>query len=173
MVSLRPMLVDDLLHFNNVNLDSWTETFSMSFYFNYLTRWPECCAVAEAVDGSIAGYIIGKVEGSGEDWHSHISAISVAPEFRRSGVANRLMEYIEEISTKVHDNYFVDLFVRPTNKAALSFYEGLGYVIYRTVVGYYSEDEDAYDMRKPLARDKEQKSIRNAGFRVTPEELNA
>ena len=39
----------------------------MNFYFNYLTRWPECCAVAEAIDGSIAGYIIGKVEGSGQE----------------------------------------------------------------------------------------------------------
>lgn len=29
-------------------------------------------------------------------WHGHVSAISVAPEFRRTGVANRLMEYLEE-----------------------------------------------------------------------------
>ena len=49
-----------------VNLDTWTETFNMNFYFNYLTRWPECCAVAEA-DGQIAGYIIGKVEGVGPE----------------------------------------------------------------------------------------------------------
>lgn len=27
-----------------VNLDVFTETFNMNFYFNYLTRWPECCA---------------------------------------------------------------------------------------------------------------------------------
>eukprot|EP00927_Polykrikos_kofoidii_P062572 TRINITY_DN57389_c0_g1_i1.p1 TRINITY_DN57389_c0_g1~~TRINITY_DN57389_c0_g1_i1.p1 ORF type:complete len:203 (+),score=24.12 TRINITY_DN57389_c0_g1_i1:83-610(+) len=171
MVTLRPMLVDDLLHFNGVNLDSFTETFNMSFYFNYLTRWPECCAVAEAADGSIAGYIIGKVEGQSEDWHGHVSAISVAPEFRRTGVANRLMDYLEEVSEKIHDGYFVDLFVRPTNVSALKFYESLGYIVYRTVVGYYSGDEDAYDMRKPLPRDKEHKSIRNAGMRVTPEEF--
>ena len=79
-----------------VNLDSFTETFNLNFYFSYLTRWPECCAVAEA-EGHIAGYIIGKVEGSGPTWHGHVSAISVAPEFRRTGVANRLMEYLEEV----------------------------------------------------------------------------
>mmetsp|Transcript_103229 Transcript_103229/g.205184 ORF Transcript_103229/g.205184 Transcript_103229/m.205184 type:complete len:172 (+) Transcript_103229:93-608(+) len=171
MTALRAMMVDDLSHFNNVNLDHWTETFNMAFYFNYLTRWPECCAVAEGVDGSIAGYIIGKVEGSGEDWHGHVSAISVAPEFRRSGVANRLMEYLEEVSESVHDCYFVDLFVRQTNTAAIKFYEGLGYVIYRTVVGYYSGEEDAYDMRKPLSRDKDRRSIRKAGMRINPEDL--
>ena len=31
----------------------------------------------------------------------------------------------------MHECYFVDLFVRPTNTAAIKFYEGLGYVIYR------------------------------------------
>eukprot|EP00931_Biecheleriopsis_adriatica_P105287 TRINITY_DN7984_c0_g1_i1.p1 TRINITY_DN7984_c0_g1~~TRINITY_DN7984_c0_g1_i1.p1 ORF type:complete len:177 (+),score=32.32 TRINITY_DN7984_c0_g1_i1:209-739(+) len=173
MTSLRPMLVEDLLHFNAVNLDTWTETFNMNFYFHYLTRWPECCAVAEAADGSIAGYIIGKVEGSKEEWHGHVSAISVAPEFRRTGVANRLMEYLEKVSEDVHDCYFVDLFVRPTNTAAISFYEGLGYVVYRTVTGYYSGEEDAYDMRKPLARDEERKSVKGAGFRISPDELHA
>eukprot|EP00931_Biecheleriopsis_adriatica_P105288 TRINITY_DN7984_c0_g1_i2.p1 TRINITY_DN7984_c0_g1~~TRINITY_DN7984_c0_g1_i2.p1 ORF type:complete len:177 (+),score=43.63 TRINITY_DN7984_c0_g1_i2:89-619(+) len=173
MTSLRPMLVEDLLHFNAVNLDTWTETFNMNFYFSYLTRWPECCAVAEAADGSIAGYIIGKVEGMKEEWHGHVSAISVAPEFRRTGVANRLMEYLEKVSEKVHDCYFVDLFVRPTNTAAISFYEGLGYVIYRTVTGYYSGEEDAYDMRKPLPRDEMQKSVKGAGFRISPEELHS
>eukprot|EP00438_Fugacium_kawagutii_P007829 Skav212608 [mRNA] locus=scaffold2176:193896:195161:- [translate_table: standard] len=121
-----------------------------------------CGKVAEA-DGHIAGYIIGKVEGAGPNWHGHVSAISVAPEFRRTGVANRLMEYLEEDGwmakcEEMHDCYFVDLFVRPTNTAAINFYEGLGYVIYRissqgTVTGYYSGDEDAYDMRKPLRRD--------------------
>ncbi|CAE6925432.1 nat5 [Symbiodinium natans] len=162
MTSLRPMMVEDLLHFNAVNLDTWTETFNMNFYFNYLTRWPECCAVAEA-DGQIAGYIIGKVEGVGPEWHGHVSAISVAPEFRRTGVANRLMEYLEEVSEKVHDCYFVDLFVRPTNTAAIKFYEGLGYVVYRTVTGYYSGDEDAFDMRKPLPRAAGTRLIKKIG----------
>ncbi|CAL1135252.1 unnamed protein product [Cladocopium goreaui] len=172
MASIRPMMLDDLLHFNAVNLDVFTETFNMNFYFNYLTRWPECCAVAEA-DGHIAGYIIGKVEGAGPNWHGHVSAISVAPEFRRTGVANRLMEYLEEVSEEMHDCYFVDLFVRPTNTAAIRFYEGLGYVIYRTVTGYYSGDEDAYDMRKPLRKDENRKSVENAGYRISPEQLHA
>merc|ERR1711879_576000 len=166
MTTLRPMLVDDLLHFNGVNLDSFTETFNMAFYFDYLTRWPECCAVAEAADGSIAGYIIGKVEGRGEDWHGHVSAISVAPEFRRTGVAKQLMDYLEEISATMHNCYYVDLFVRGSNKAAIAMYEKFGYVVYRTVVGYYSGEEDAYDMRKPLPRDKDKKCIAKAGFSI-------
>ena len=42
--------------------------------------------------------------------------------------------------------YFVDLFVRVSNKVAIQMYKQLGYIIYRTVLEYYSgdPDEDAY-----------------------------
>ena len=42
--------------------------------------------------------------------------------------------------------YFVDLFVRVSNSVAISMYKKLGYIVYRTVLQYYSgdPDEDAY-----------------------------
>lgn len=42
--------------------------------------------------------------------------------------------------------YFVDLFVRVSNKVAIQMYQELGYIVYRTVLEYYSgnPDEDAY-----------------------------
>lgn len=42
--------------------------------------------------------------------------------------------------------YFVDLFVRKSNKIAINMYTNLGYIIYRTILEYYSgdKDEDAY-----------------------------
>ena len=65
------------------------------------------------------------------------------------GLANKLMEGLEEISDG-KNCYFVDLFVRVSNKIAINFYHQLGYTVYRTVLQYYSgdNDEDAYDMRK-------------------------
>ena len=45
--------------------------------------------------------------------------------------------------------YFVDLFVRVSNKVAIDMYEKLGYVVYRRVLEYYSGDEDAFG--KPRA----------------------
>ena len=63
-----------------------------------MTKWPECCFIAETSDGTIAGYLIGKVEGDNELWHSHISALSIAVEFRRTGVARKLMERFEDMS---------------------------------------------------------------------------
>lgn len=42
--------------------------------------------------------------------------------------------------------YFVDLFVRVSNKVAINMYKNLGYIVYRTVLEYYSgdPDEDAF-----------------------------
>lgn len=35
-----------------------------------------------------------------EEWHGHVTALSVAPEFRRLGLAAKLMEMLEEISER-------------------------------------------------------------------------
>lgn len=45
--------------------------------------------------------VIAKAEGVGEDWHGHVSAVTVAPEYRRLGLAKRLMDFLEEISEKM------------------------------------------------------------------------
>ena len=54
------------------------------------------------------------------------------------------------------------------------------YSVFRRVVDYYSDDptggrdgEDAFDMRKPLSRDKKKLHVRKNGenFRVNPEDL--
>lgn len=44
------------------------------------------------------------------------------------------------------NTYFTDLFVRVSNKVAINMYTNLGYVIYRTILGYYTgeNEEDAY-----------------------------
>lgn len=97
--------------------------------------------------------------------------------------------------------YFVDLFVRVTNKIAIKMYQQLGYVVYRTVLEYYSgdPDEDAYgkfsfffffskfettknnkqilfcifsDMRKALSRDDKKKSMIPLSHPVRPEEVD-
>lgn len=53
----------------------------------------------------------------------------------------------------------MDLYVRASNSLAISMYTKFGYSIYRRVIGYYSGEEDAFDMRKALARDVHKKSI--------------
>ena len=66
-------------------------------------------AIAYTVDGLHQNYtsdfvlaVMGKAEGSvaREEWHGHVTALSVAPEFRRLGLAAKLMEMLEEISER-------------------------------------------------------------------------
>ncbi len=45
-----------------------------------------------------------------------------------------------------YDAYFVDLFVRVSNRVAIGMYEKFGYVVYRRVLEYYTgaDGEDAF-----------------------------
>ncbi|XP_046777781.1 N-alpha-acetyltransferase 20 isoform X2 [Gallus gallus] len=174
MTSLRAFTCDDLFRFNNINLDPLTET--VSFPCRGHRGRPRgappltLCSLTE-------DRIMGKAEGSvaREEWHGHVTALSVAPEFRRLGLAAKLMELLEEISEK-KGGFFVDLFVRVSNQVAVNMYKQLGYSVYRTVLEYYSAsngepDEDAYDMRKALSRDTEKKSIIPLPHPVRPEDI--
>lgn len=90
--------------------------------------------------------VLGKAEGKGKLWHGHVTAVTVAPEYRRLGLARRMMQMLEDVSRASYNGFFVDLFVRVSNVVAIGMYRKLGYVVYRQVLGYYSgaSPEDAY-----------------------------
>ena len=116
---------------------------------------------------------MGKVEGKGENWHGHVTAVTVAPEYRRLGLAQLLMGYLERLSEHAYNGYFVDLYVRKGNQLAVDMYRQLGYIVFRQVIGYYSGtevSEDAYDMHKALPRDKDKKSMIGIPHPVHPDE---
>ncbi|XP_062523604.1 N-alpha-acetyltransferase 20-like [Corticium candelabrum] len=102
-----------------------------------------------------------------EEWCAQL-----APEYRRLGVAAKLMNYFEDISEKKHC-FFVDLLVRVSNNIAVTMYEKLGYIVYRRVPEYYpgTKSEDAYDMRKALSRDLDKKSVIPLKEPISPDEL--
>ena len=92
------------------------------FYFNYFTRWPQYNLIAESWDGRPIGYgiqcagrveplmytdcgvvnglvaVMGKSEGEDKNWHGHVTVLTVAPSYRRLGIARQLMAYLERIS---------------------------------------------------------------------------
>lgn len=55
--------------FNNINLDALTETYNVSFYYHYLSTFPDYFKAEEHPNGRLMGYIMGKAEGEGELWH--------------------------------------------------------------------------------------------------------
>ena len=56
--------------------------YNLPFYLQYLASWPEYCLTAEGPGKEVMAYILGKSEGEGEKWHGHVTAVTVAPEYR-------------------------------------------------------------------------------------------
>jgi N-terminal acetyltransferase B complex catalytic subunit len=73
MTTIRRFVCDDLFRFNNVNLDVLTETaracatqprarshepaqYGVTFYLQYLAKWPEYFLFAEGPGGACQGY---------------------------------------------------------------------------------------------------------------------
>ncbi|KAJ6730778.1 N-ALPHA-ACETYLTRANSFERASE 20 [Salix viminalis] len=101
-------------------------------YMTYLARWPDYFHVAEGSVNKIMGYLMGKVEGQGESWHGHVTAVTVATEYRRQQLAKKLMNLLEDISDKIDKAYFVDLFVRASNTPAIKMSEKSFYIVAAT-----------------------------------------
>lgn len=91
MTTTRRFRADDLFRFNNVNLDVLTETYNNAFYLQYLATWPDYCVVQESPSKRLMGYILGKAEGEGKRWHGHVTAVTIAPEYRRIGCAEKVL----------------------------------------------------------------------------------
>jgi N-terminal acetyltransferase B complex catalytic subunit len=189
MTTIRPFKMTDLLSFNSVNLDPLTETYNIGFYLDYYSRWPEYFTAASSPNNKLMAYSLGKCEGVNEDspeinesgtkdeskkyglWHGHVTCLTVSPEFRRLGLGNLLMNELESVSSKIYNCWFVDLFVRKSNWKAIGMYEKFGYVGFRKVLGYYSGEEDAWDMRKKLDRDCGGHSVVPLQRPIQPDEI--
>lgn len=101
----------------------------------------------------ISWTVLGKAEGTGAEWHGHVTAITVAPEYRRLSLARKMMSFLEHVSDETYKGFFVDLYVRCANVVAIEMYEGMGYSAYRRVREYYGtlgqgkggkDEEDAF-----------------------------
>jgi N-terminal acetyltransferase B complex catalytic subunit len=173
MTTTRRFQCEDMFRFNNVNLDRLTETYHPGFYMNCLSEFNDVFYVTETPGGVIMGYVMGKVEETQDarPLHGHVTALTVSPEFRRLGLARKLMQMLEDVSEKIYNAFFVDLFVRCSNEVAIGMYKRLGYQVYRRILGYYSSGpaEDGFDMRKPLKDDR--KCMVPLGRPVQPSEV--
>lgn len=51
-------------------------------FMHRCTCCSHCMQMAEGPGRQAMGYILGKAEGQGELWHGHVTAVTVAPDFR-------------------------------------------------------------------------------------------
>lgn len=53
------------------------------------------------VSNNLCAAVLGKVEGVGENWHGHVTAVTVAPAYRRQRLADKLMALLENVTEKM------------------------------------------------------------------------
>ena len=109
-------------------------------------RNPECVVLAARTARDVAGFAVMQF---GDD-RAHLNLLAVAPEYRRHGVARRLLGWLEE-SAMTAGTFVITLELRATNPEALAFYASLGYHEVRRIDGYYQGVEQAIRMSRDLA----------------------
>ncbi|KXN82294.1 N-terminal acetyltransferase A complex catalytic subunit ard1, partial [Leucoagaricus sp. SymC.cos] len=145
--------VEDLAGMQASNLQNLPENYSMRFWIYHLMTWPQLSFVAEDHKGRIVGYVLSRIEDPDEDnqegeVHGHVNSISVIRQYRRLGLAKKLMLLSQEAMEKIYGAAYVSLHVRRSNKAALSLYKDtLGFEVAKVEKGYYGDGEDALSMR--------------------------
>ncbi|HEX8709866.1 MAG TPA: ribosomal protein S18-alanine N-acetyltransferase [Pyrinomonadaceae bacterium] len=115
--------------------------------FEYLLTAPESVSYrAVTQGGAMVGFIVGLVE---PDHTGHITTVGVAPEHRRRGIAQRMLQKVED-GFQRRQVRVIRLEVRSVNAGAQQLYRNLGYVVTQRLPRYYSNGGDGFLMIKSL-----------------------
>lgn len=80
---------------------------------------------------------------------AQISNIGILPQFRKQGMARRLMDFVIQ-TAKQNSCENISLEVRVSNTPAIALYESYGFIRVSTRRHYYEDGEDAWLMVKPM-----------------------
>lgn len=84
-----------------------------------------------------------------ENGLGHVTTIGVAPEHRRRGLGNRLLQHAEDALRK-REISTMSLEVRVSNTSAQHLYHELGFAIVQRLKEYYKNGEDGFLMVKSI-----------------------
>ncbi|XP_006463553.1 hypothetical protein AGABI2DRAFT_187118 [Agaricus bisporus var. bisporus H97] len=152
-MNVRLARAEDLIGMQASNLQNLPENYTMRFWIYHLMSWPQLSYVAEDHKGRIVGYVLSKIDEPDEDnpegeTHGHVNSISVLREYRRLGIARKMMLLSQDAMEKIYGAAYCSLHVRKSNKAAIALYkETLGFEVAKVEKKYYGDGEDALYMR--------------------------
>jgi ribosomal-protein-alanine N-acetyltransferase len=124
------------------------EAFNKQHIANLLTDY-NCISLVAKTNGIIVGFIIGMIHIERNALVGHILTVDVSPSYRRRGIAQRLLQKIEEIF-KERGVKSCRLEVREDNVAALKLYQKFGYKRVAKLENYYGDVHGIY-LRKELS----------------------
>ena len=138
-VKIEKMTFDDLDDVYEIDKDSFPIPWSKSSFEEELRNMLATYLVAK-VDNKVVGYI-----GS---WmvidECHITNIAVHSEYRRNGIARKLVEELLKYCNE-HGISYVLLEVRINNLSAQKLYTGFGFISDGIRKGYYKNPDGTYD----------------------------
>jgi ribosomal-protein-alanine N-acetyltransferase len=150
-VVVRRLELRDLNAIERIERESYPTPWSRSMFAGEIAKASSIClgAVDSDVEDQLVGYLI--ISRYVDAWH--VMNIAVAPEYRRKGIARRLMERLFEVTARdARRGYTLE--VRVSNEAAIRLYEELGFRARGVRRGYYTDNrEDALIMWKDPVRE--------------------
>lgn len=105
--------------------------------------------VAVEKDDFLAGFVIAQRQGPARRRYGYVVTLDVAPEWRRRGLAKRLMAKAERGMEEQGADTMV-LHVSTENEAAWRFYEKTGYERVGVEADFYAKGMDAFLYVKPV-----------------------
>lgn len=151
---IRRCTQQDLINVQECNLLCLPENYQMKYYFYHLLTWPQLSYVALHND-KVVGYVLAKMDEDNKNTaepHGHITSLAVRRNYRRLGLAKKLMDQAATAMVECFDAKWCSLHVRVSNRAALNLYKTtLQFEQDNTEKGYYADGEDAFQMKKELS----------------------
>ena len=150
MIEFRRLKLRDLGAIERIERASYPTPWSRSMFAGELAKPSSICLGAvDGETGDLTGYLI--ISRYVDAWHVMNLAIDV--EYRRRGIATRMMERLFELTAGDGRRGYT-LEVRISNDAAIKLYESLGFRARGIRRGYYTDNrEDALIMWKDPVRE--------------------
>ncbi|MHA1825659.1 MAG: GNAT family N-acetyltransferase [Candidatus Heimdallarchaeota archaeon] len=142
----------DLNAVQNINRNCLPENYPRFFFTEIYERFPDGFnIVIDETTNEVVAYVMTRIEkglsnfGFGLCKKGHIISIAVMPQYRRKGLAKKLMLAANH-ALRLRDVKEVYLEVRESNQAAINLYQQLGYITMKVSKRYYSDGEAALIM---------------------------
>jgi [ribosomal protein S18]-alanine N-acetyltransferase len=142
-IQLRRLELRDLGAIEEVEQRSYPTPWSRSMFAGEIAKPSSVCLGAfDAENGALAGYLI--VSRYVDAWH--VMNIAVSPDYRRHGIARRLLAELFDVTVDDGQRGYT-LEVRVSNADAIRLYEQMGFRGRGVRRGYYTDNrEDALIM---------------------------